>query len=254
MYYDEMFRDSTGKGGIFLNIGAGDWHCKGWINLDYPTEWYAKAQSKHEFIPYDIRSDNIPFGDNTVKAVYSSHVIEHIEDRFIQSFFAEVHRVLMPGGVFRIACPDAEFLYEVSRFDNDYWHWREDWTKSPYYMRKPIKASQADYLVREVATPKFQGYIGEIEFNEDGYTEKFQTLGMNEFLEYITSGLEFRKNFPGDHINFWTFGKVRSFLESAGFTTIIRSKYLGSVCRVMCNPAKFDTTYPNMSLYAEAIK
>jgi hypothetical protein len=23
-----------------LNIGAGDWECSGWLNLDCPSEWY----------------------------------------------------------------------------------------------------------------------------------------------------------------------------------------------------------------------
>lgn len=257
-YYNHVHNihgDVVEKGDILLNIGAGNWHCKGWINLDYPSEWYAKAQSHHEFMPYDIRNDKIPFEADAVKAVYCSHVIEHIEDRYIQPFFAEVHRVLKTGGVFRIACPDAEFLWEVSRFDNDYWYWREYWMKSPQFVKKPLTASQVDQLVHEVATAKFPEYVNSIENNREEYTEKFRTMGMNEFFEYITSGLEYRTDFlQGDHINFWTFGKVKAFLENAGFTTIIRSKYLGSVCRAMCNPARFDTTEPQMSLYAEAVK
>ena len=253
-YHDYMYRNALRKGDILLNIGAGNWHCKGWTNLDYPSEWYAKAQSHHEFIPYDIRNDRIPFEADTVKAVYCSHVIEHIENRFIEPFFAEVHRVLKPGGVFRIACPDAEFLYEVSIFNNEYWYWREEWLNSPHFSKHPISATQVDHLVRETATPKFPEYINSIESNREEYTEKFSSLGMNEFLEYITSGLEYRKTTPGDHINFWTFEKVKIFLKNSGFKTIIRSKYLGSVCRAMCNPARFDTTFPNMSLYVEAVK
>ena len=29
---------------VKVNIGAGDWERKGWINLDYPNENYAKVQ------------------------------------------------------------------------------------------------------------------------------------------------------------------------------------------------------------------
>lgn len=78
------YRDALTPGDILLNIGAGSWNCEGWTNLDYPTEWYAEAQSKHPFIPYDIRNDTIPFKADSVKAVYCSHVIEHIENSHVQ--------------------------------------------------------------------------------------------------------------------------------------------------------------------------
>ncbi|MBQ7217109.1 MAG: methyltransferase domain-containing protein [Synergistaceae bacterium] len=208
--------------------------------------------AKHSFIPYDIRNDSIPFEANTVKAVYCSHVIEHIEDNYVQAFFADVYRVLMPGGVFRIACPDAEFLYNVSKCENEYWHWRKEWFESPkFYTKNPSEVQQADYLVRETATPSLQGYVNA---NPKDYYGAFSSMGMDEFLRYITSGLEYRKDFPGDHINYWTFDKVKAVLESAGFPAVVRSKYAGSMCKAMCILGKFDTTYPEMSLYAEAVK
>ena len=83
---------------IRINIGAGDWECPGWKNLDYPSEWYSAGQNKHTFIPYDIRGDNLPFDDSTVDLIYSSHVVEHIEDEYIQKLFKEMYRVLKRGG------------------------------------------------------------------------------------------------------------------------------------------------------------
>ena len=252
--YQPYIDNDPNPNDVMLNIGAGNWYCKGWTNLDYPTEWYSAAQKKHPFIPYDIRSDKIPFEAETVSAVYCSHVIEHIEDEFVSALFADVHRVLKAGGVFRIACPDSEFLYEVSQPENEYWHWRKGWFNSPRFVRKAVSPSQVDYLVREIATPKFPEYVNAIESDREDYTACFKTMGMNEFLEHMTSGLVFRKDFPGDHINWWTFAKARDMLTSAGFSVVIRSKYLGSMCRAMCNPAKFDVTCPCMSLYVEAMK
>ena len=77
-------------------------------------------------VHYDIRSDALPYDDETVSNVYASHVIEHVESEHVERFLVEAHRVLKPGGVLRIACPDARFLYEVSSFENDYWKWRRD--------------------------------------------------------------------------------------------------------------------------------
>lgn len=100
---------------VRLNLGSGDWSDKGWTNLDYSSEWYSKVQKKHKIVPYDIRNDDIPLGNNSVNSIYCSHVIEHIEDKHINRMFKECYRVLESGGVLRITCPDAEFLYNVSK-------------------------------------------------------------------------------------------------------------------------------------------
>ena len=52
----------------------------------------------------------IPFEDQTVDAVYHSHLLEHLDREVAPGFMAEVHRVLKPGGLHRIAVPDFEKL------------------------------------------------------------------------------------------------------------------------------------------------
>ena len=189
-----------------------------------------------------------------MKAVYCSHVIEHIEDSYIQALFADVYRVLMSGGVFRIACPDAEFMYNVSKFQNDYWRWlRPYFSPSFGYTGNYSDIKAVDCLVREVATPRLKDYAKAVP-DSRSYVEEFEKMSMDEFLKYITCGLEYRKDVPGDHINYWTFDKVKAALESAGFPVIVRSKYAGSICHLMTWREKFDTTHPEMSLYVEAMK
>jgi SAM-dependent methyltransferase len=62
----------------------------------------------------DIRVHNlskgIPYPDNSVDAVYHSHLLEHIDREFVPGFFAEIRRVLKPGGLHRICVPDLENL------------------------------------------------------------------------------------------------------------------------------------------------
>src|SRR4051812_17814109 len=51
------------------------------------------------------------FADESVAAVYGSHVYEHLDYAGeVQKAMAEVHRVLKPGGEFFIAVPDLERL------------------------------------------------------------------------------------------------------------------------------------------------
>lgn len=56
----------------------------------------------------DIIADgrHLPFKDNTVDYVYSSHVIEHFSHTEVDSVLREWARVLKNGGVFEIRCPD----------------------------------------------------------------------------------------------------------------------------------------------------
>jgi predicted SAM-dependent methyltransferase len=60
-------------------------------------------------VVHDLRK-GIPAADNSVDAVYHSHTQEHIDREVIPAFFAEILRVLRPGGVHRIVVPDLEAL------------------------------------------------------------------------------------------------------------------------------------------------
>jgi SAM-dependent methyltransferase len=52
----------------------------------------------------------IPCVAGSVAAVYSSHMIEHLDRDEARAFLEEVWRVLSPGGVVRIAAPDLNLL------------------------------------------------------------------------------------------------------------------------------------------------
>jgi len=238
---------------IRINIGSGDWKCDGWTNLDYPTKWYAGSQSHHKFIPFDIRKDNLPFKNESIDLIYSSHVIEHIENEHIDKLFRECYRVLKCGGGGRLCCPDAEFLYEATKANKQYWTWRDSWFSNTRYCNGKTIPKEIDKLVTEIATPKFQSYKGAIRSNFD-YANHFKQNDMNSFFSELTKDLSFRPNWPGDHINWWTFDKIHEMLQKAGFRTIIRSKFGGSIFDDMKDITKFDTTEPQMSLYVDFIK
>ena len=72
---------------------------------------------------HDIRK-GIPFANSSVDAVYHSHVLEHIDREYINSFQMEVHRVLKVNGIQRICVPDLEkpirrYLESVDRCQAD---------------------------------------------------------------------------------------------------------------------------------------
>lgn len=76
---------------IFLDIGCANKKMAGFIgidNVDYGQE-----------IIWDIR-DGIPFPDNSVDKVYTSHLMEHLTNKEGKAFTEDVLRVLKPGGIF----------------------------------------------------------------------------------------------------------------------------------------------------------
>ena len=109
-----------------LNIGAGLYEINNFKSLDfYSTHYYQnKKKFDKERVEYNLRKDKIPYEDNSVDNIYVSHVIEHVEDKYVTKFIGECYRVLKPSSVLRISCPDGKFLFNVSRFSNDYWYWR----------------------------------------------------------------------------------------------------------------------------------
>ena len=77
----------------------------------------AERRRHLESLPENVQvhdlSRGIPLPDASCKAVYSSHLLEHIDHDIVGSFMKEVHRVLMPGGINRIVVPDLERLGSV---------------------------------------------------------------------------------------------------------------------------------------------
>lgn len=58
-------------------------------------------------VVHDLRR-GIPAGDESVDAVYHSHLLEHLDRQQVPRFLAEFRRVLKPGDVHRLVVPDLE--------------------------------------------------------------------------------------------------------------------------------------------------
>jgi SAM-dependent methyltransferase len=61
----------------------------------------------------------LAFPDASLDAVFTEHVIEHIPFEDAIGFFAEVHRVLKPGGIVRTVCPGVDRVIEPIDFEKD---------------------------------------------------------------------------------------------------------------------------------------
>lgn len=97
-------RDWQHASSIKLNVGGGKkhLHVEGWLIVDLRD----KADIK-----MDITEEPLPFPDNSVDVIFTSHTLEHILPQKLGFVLNEFHRVLKPasaGGLLRIAVPDIE--------------------------------------------------------------------------------------------------------------------------------------------------
>ena len=119
--------------GIKVNVGCGLSPTPGWLNFDnsvsvriarWPVISSALARlgflapksaelaemAQRGNVRFANAATRIPCASGSASAVYSSHMIEHLDRSEARGFLDEVKRVLRPGGVVRIAAPDLSML------------------------------------------------------------------------------------------------------------------------------------------------
>jgi predicted SAM-dependent methyltransferase len=89
---------------IFLEVGAG--------NKKGVNDWFTIDLKRNCDIFWDLRK-GIPFPDESVSKIYSSHFFEHLTFSEGQNFLDECLRVLTKGGIFSICVPNARLYIEA---------------------------------------------------------------------------------------------------------------------------------------------
>lgn len=245
--FRDAFRseNNNARSGLNLNVGSGGYSIDGFTDVDIPSDWY-RDQHGGSFAPYDMRKGKLPFKNNTVENIYCSHVIEHIEDIYVNRFFEDASSVLKQGGVLRVATPDAKFLWNVSSFENSYWDWRSGWFSSRGIRRQDC--TQYDFMTREISTRK----VRHIDRSFASLHDELDSLNFDEAMCLLIQGNEFDLSMVGNHINYWTFDKIRSMADRY-FSYIVESKPNGSVSAAL-RGRDMDLKQPQMSLYVDLIK
>ena len=82
---------------ICLNIGCGWNKIKGFVNID-------KAKEVNPDKVVDIEK-GLPFEDNSIEYIYSSHCIEHIRPQYWRFLLNEIARVAKDGCVLKLVLP-----------------------------------------------------------------------------------------------------------------------------------------------------
>jgi predicted SAM-dependent methyltransferase len=85
-----------------VNLGCGNRFHKDWINLDFKS-------NSDKVIEFNLL-EKLPFEDDSIDIVYTSHVLEHFSKCDAPKFLDECYRILKPNGIIRVIVPDLEQL------------------------------------------------------------------------------------------------------------------------------------------------
>ncbi len=250
------FNDTDGAGHIMVNVGGGYFLRRGWKSLDHHSSSYPYKVSYLD-CNFDLTSgEPFPFADDSVRFFYSQHALEHIPQEFCPHIFAEFHRCLAPGGAVRLCMPDFDKAYEAYRAgDGQFFaHYHGAGAGVP---EKALIAMFATGIVGTATPEEVREWAG--------------SMDKEAFADHCT-GLVSRANHQnnrGNHINWWTYGKLERMFREVGFDdiqnssphqsrfdelrsdgTILGLGRLFSLDRIQ----GFDTADPHLSVYAEAVK
>jgi predicted SAM-dependent methyltransferase len=105
------------SGNVCVQLGPGrENYLKGWNNVD------ADMFTSKCDVWADLRNP-LPFRNNSVSAMHSHHVIEHLANP--EGHFSEVYRCLKPGGIYRVGVPNGDSA--IKKFISGDYAWFGDW-------------------------------------------------------------------------------------------------------------------------------
>jgi predicted SAM-dependent methyltransferase len=105
----------------YVQYGCGWSAPSGWRNFDAsPTlrferipiigQFYTKNESRFpENVEYGDIVKGLPIAQESCEGIYCSHVLEHLSLDSFRAALRNTHKILRPGGIFRLVLPDLEY-------------------------------------------------------------------------------------------------------------------------------------------------
>ena len=246
--YEDLYEDKSDEEVLYLNIGAGPWFHPYWKNLDNRRANYTKSLNYSD-LDFDLTSgDSWPIKDNSLNIVYSSHTIEHLNDKFTLDLMKQAHKKLKSGGIIRLTCPDIDVLLDAYK-RNDKYMFREKLNRpQPHSIHQSIIwAFAAEHCSYISSTPSV---------SDEQIQEDFKSLKQKDFLNKYSDSItiKFVKDYPKDHKTWFNAEKLLEMLKLAGFEEVYKSAYMQSRSPILRDPRFFDNTHADYSVYVEAVK
>ena len=103
---DQLFPLNLSEQRLEIACGTGRLTNYATHGLDASAEMLARARERHENVTFvQAMADDTGFADESFDAVYTFHLLMHLEPAVIEGIFREVRRILKPGGRFIFDVP-----------------------------------------------------------------------------------------------------------------------------------------------------
>jgi predicted SAM-dependent methyltransferase len=222
----------------------------------YRAGWETVDLLDADFI-CDLRKERLPFGRDSVDAIYSSHLIEHLsyESGLLQ--LRDTYRCLKPGGYLRIVTPDMDLLLDRYRANDWAFFLRAD---GRFILDRICAGSLLPecLLIHNRLVGWFASYSGRLDTGGGPVVKRhvvdrqLRRLPKYEFRNWCVSLLEPERIYS--HIHLYDYRELRRALEEAGFRDVQRMSWGESASKVMLNPPIDRARHQSYSLYVEAVK
>lgn len=205
----------------------------------------------------DFRQKSLPFENNSLNGIHSSHVIEHISQEAGLKLFQEIYRCLKPGGVCRFSTPDMNLLLERYRLND----WQFFLQAGGTDILKRILNGDLppeSLLIHNRLVAWFASYSGRCDtaggpiVDKDLLEKNLNSLSKYEFRDWCVSLLEPNRTYA--HIHLYDYEELETILKIVGFQNIRKVSYGESACSAMIDPPIDRLKRKIYSLYVEAIK
>ena len=103
---NELFPGDVSEQRLEIACGTGRLTNYATHGLDASAEMLSRARERHRDVTFvQAFADSTGFEDETFDAVYTFHLLMHLEPAVIEGIFREAHRILKPGGRFIFDIP-----------------------------------------------------------------------------------------------------------------------------------------------------
>ncbi|MGH9341113.1 MAG: methyltransferase domain-containing protein [Acidobacteriota bacterium] len=208
----------------------------------------------------NLRDGRLPWESGSIRILYTSHLIEHLDPEASAALFREIHRVLEPAGTARFACPDlAKIRRAYEREDLD------------FFLRPSVRAYLQDGIERLgfrkeamllhhnlLRTLASYGGTGEGPYAPaEVVAQNYVSMDRYAFADWCVSLLDPERlglDEPWGHVNAWDYRKLECALRDAGFRQVRESSFRRSQVAEL-RDQRFDLARHRwISMYVEAGK
>lgn len=182
----------------------------------------------------------LPFKDNSIRVLYSSHNLEHFPENVADNYFKEAARTLIAGGELLIEVPDCKQYYDafadyllrgqsakierLTNFDFDesvVMIVRKHQPTENLNLLKGIRA-KFSLVIACYCDPAFTGNHSPMLVTDEEFDNAFRTMSMDDFFSWLISRMSPGELASGGHCSAWYPEKLLGKLADYGFSAKIR--------------------------------